>query len=323
MASRLILVLAALTAGACAPVKSGFKLGPWTRLPSEGGTTLVLDGQRIAVANPRHVVVWENDRRLASVEAKAPAPGLPRIVGGSVLHGPGITDIASGELLLRDAAVPPTLRYGRGDTAILYSWSPGGERLVVTLRGGPEQRTKVMLHDGATGNPRMVLFEGAGEAPPTSVWIGRKATLIGFPAPLAFDLSDGHELAPVLVDASQPVDHIDATRDEKLLVVLVRGRSISLIDGDSFALLDTWSGAWSAAAISADGRYAVGADTVGRSLHVACIDGGKRFRDIGTVEIDPQHANFVALGESRVALVGGDALLYGKLAVECRTGKKK
>jgi hypothetical protein len=323
MASRLLVVLVAVAAGACAPVKPSFKLGPWQRLPSEGGTTLVLEGARLAVASPSHVAVWEGDRRLVSVESKVSAPGVPRLVGNSVLHGPGIIDIGSGELLLRDAAIPPTLRYGRGDTAVLYSWSPEADRLVVTLRGGgPEARTKVMLHDGATGNPRMVLFEGAGEPPPASVWIGRRATLVGFQQPLAFDLSDGHEIAPVLLDPPAPIAQIEATRDERLLVVVVRGQGISLVDGASFALLDTWAGSWSGGAISDDGRYAVGADASRRALHVACIDGGKRFRDIGTVEIDPRHASFVALGGGRVSLVGGDAVMVGKLAVDCRNGKR-
>jgi hypothetical protein len=219
-----------------------------------------------------------------------------------------VVELDSGTYTLRSGAVPAVLPFGKGEQPVTYAWSPGGERLVASVwSGDPSRPAKVVLHDGGSST----LWEGSDIAP-RAAWAGREAIVVGFKDPRVWSAS-GAELGTIAAGGAS-IERIDASRDERRLIAVDVNRTIALIDGQSFAVLDRWSGAWAYGAIDPDGRFAVGLDTSG-ALHFACIE-GERLVPAGQAEGD-RGAAAVAVGDDLIAIAGGGELRVASLAVAC------
>ena len=130
------------------------EVGPWLTLPSEGGGSVALDGERLAVSSQAHLSVWRNEARIASVDATWPFPGLPRFSGERVYWGPGFLELSSGRYTSFDAA-RPAARPGGGERPVVYAWSPHGDCFVGSFSTGDASRpVRVTSYDGQSGAHR-------------------------------------------------------------------------------------------------------------------------------------------------------------------------
>jgi hypothetical protein len=285
------------------------EVGVWTTLPSEGASALAIGGGRLAAASPAHLVVWQGTRRVVGLDAVSAAPGVPRLAGDRVYWGPAVVDLSTGAATPRAGAVPDYLPQGRGDQAAVYAWSPDGARILAGYQSGGGG--KIVLHDGGSGAPLGMVWSGAGMAPRVA-WMGRTAGVAGFNEPQVFG-ADGTPRATIPLGGAA-IGAIDATADDRRLVIVDINRSMALVDGASFAILDRWSGRWAHGAIAPDGSFVAALDTAG-NLQFACLE-ADRFVPIGDASGDP-HAGAVAVGDGKIAISGGGELRVATVAVRC------
>jgi hypothetical protein len=286
----------------------------WDVLPSEGGESIALDGERMAVGGTARLCVWQGRTRLATVVAQSPAPGPPRFFGEFVYWGPGFLDLASDSYTLLEGA-QTDVRPGGGERPLLYAWSPRGERFLGSFStGDPQRPVRVTLFCGQTGNVVATLWKGSG-LPPQSAWLGDDVCVVGFGDPRVFDHSGKH-LADIALGGAT-ISCLLATTGERRLIVIDLNRSVALIDTETWAVLDRWCGPWLHGAVSPDGRFVTMLEPWGK-LHFACLE-GDRFEPVGLAAIDPK-AIGVAVTPDEVATVGGGEVGRAELSVECPTG---
>jgi hypothetical protein len=287
------------------------QIDSWQMLPSNGGGSLVVDGERMAVSSSARLTVWHGGTRLATAEAPSPAPGIPRLVGERVYWGPGMLDLASGNYTRIEAAAP-RVRPGAMERPSLYAWSPQGEWLLASFSAGdPLRPNAVRLFNGRTGAAVATLWEGTG-LPPQSAWLGERAAVLGFSPPQVFDYS-GKRLAAIELGAAT-IGSVEATAREHRLMVLEVNRSIAWIDTGTWTILDRWPGPWLHGAVSPDGRFVVVLEPWGK-LHFACLE-EDRFKPAGRVAADP-NAVALALAPNAIATVGGGEVRRANLTVDC------
>ena len=289
---------------------SSIQIDSWRVRPSDGGASLALDRGRMAIASSARLCVWQGDKRVASVEALFPSPGIPRFVGQKVYWGPGFLDLVSGEYRRLENA-QPTMWPGGGERAHVYAWSPIGDRLVAGFStGDPNHPARATLFSGETGVTIASLWEG-NRLPPQAAWLGEHAAVVGLSSPEVFDHLGKH-LATIALDGTN-VASIDAPRNEQRLMLLDLNRTISWIDTATWTILDVWSGPWLHAAVSPDGRLVVALEAWGK-VYFARIENDK-FSFAGSADIDSK-AVTLALTEDQIATVGGGEARWASLAVD-------
>ncbi|MFV8752457.1 hypothetical protein ACNOYE_18070 [Nannocystaceae bacterium ST9] len=126
------------------------ELGSWTTRAAEGGGSAVFAGDRTIAVGRGHAVIWQGDRRLASVEAGAASPGRARVFDERVVWGPNVLALDTHAIELRAAAVPEPMPMNLGDVAQAYAWSGDGAWLVRSTTGS-KSGVEVTLHRGSTG----------------------------------------------------------------------------------------------------------------------------------------------------------------------------
>jgi hypothetical protein len=291
-------------------IMSSIQIDSWRVRPSDGGASLALDEDRMAIASSARLCVWQRDTRVASVEALFPSPGIPRFVGQKVYWGPGFLDLGSGEYQrLEDAQ--PVMWPGGGERAHVYAWSPAGDRLVAGFStGNPNRPTRVTLFSGETGATVASLWEG-NKLPPQAAWVGKHAAVVGLSSPEVVDHSGKH-IATIALDAAN-VAAIDAPGNEHRLMVLDLNRAISWIDTETWTILDAWPGPWMHAAVSPDGKLVVALEAWGK-VHFARMENDK-FSFVGSADID-SNAMALALTDDQIATVGGGEVRWASLTVD-------
>lgn len=286
----------------------------WEMLPSEGGGSLTIAGDRMAVGGSARLSVWQGDTRIASVDAPSPAPGTPRFVGNRVYWGPGVVDLPSGKYTLFVGA-QPAIRPERGERPQVYTWSPQGDRLLGSFStGDPICPVRVTLFNGQTGTAVATLWEGSG-LPPQAAWLGTDAVVVGFGDPRVFDHT-GKYLGDIALGGAT-IAAIEATTDERRLIAIDLNRTIAWIDSETWTVLDRWSGPWLHGTVSPDGRFVAVLEPWGK-LHFACLE-GDRFKPIGQAPCDP-NAVALALTLSEIATVGSGEVRWASLRIDCATG---
>lgn len=287
------------------------ELGVWSTRPAFGGSQVAVVGEWVAVAGPGRLSVWRdtqapNSTPIHSIDAPAPAPGMPRIVDGRVLWGPGMLDLESGEFQLREGAVSPR-RPGAVERVQSYAWSADGELLVASLAGGdPPARVLAITEAGVRE-----LWAGSDVAPPAA-WVGREAVVVGF---RDLRVWDRHGAAIATLPTGTPaVAKIAATKQEDRLLVVAEGRSLTLIDTARWEIVDTWIGRWASAAVDPAGAFVVGLELDGR-LRFACLDPAGFGEALASFEA-PQRVS-VSLGAGRVWVAGAGELAEASYAIRC------
>ena len=286
-------------------------LEPWRTLRSEGGSSLALDGARLAIAGPARLGVWRHGMRIATVEAPAPSPGVPRFAGQRVYWGAGVLDLTSGKYTVIDAALPARCP-GGGERPHVYAWSPNGERLLGSFStGNPNASTRVTLFDARGGAAIATLWKGTS-VPPQAAWIGERAIVVGFANPRVFDASGSPRFEIPLGGGT--IVAIEAAANEQRLIVVDLNRAISWVDPENGSVLDRWDGPWLHAAVSADGQFVAALEPWGK-LQFACIE-HDRFRPIGAASA-AQDAVVLAVAGRDIATLGGGELHLTQMTVEC------
>lgn len=278
---------------------TSIQIESWHTLPSEGGSSITLDGERMAVASSARLHVWRGTTRLASADAAFPAPGAPRFAGQRVYWGAGVLDLDSGGYT-RIAGAEPEVRPGAGERPHVYAWSAQGDRLVGSFStGDPRRPVRVILFNGQTGSEEATLFEGSG-LPPSAAWIGERAVVVGFSDPLVFDKS-GMRVAEIALSGGK-IACIESTAEEQRIIIVDLNRAIFWIDAATWSVLDRWRGPWMHGAVSPDGRFVAVLEPWGK-LHFASIE-EDRFSPAGQVAVDDK-AVAIALNPDEIATVGG------------------
>ena len=289
---------------------SSIQIDSWRVRPSDGGASLALDQDRMAIASSARLCVWQGGTRVANVEALFSSPGIPRFVGQKVYWGPGFLDLVSGEYRRLENA-QPTMWPGGGERAHVYAWSPSGDRLVASFStGDPNHPVRATLFSGETGATVASLWEG-NRLPPQAAWVGEHAAVVGLNTPEVFDHSGKH-IATIVLDGAN-VAAIDAPRNERRLMVLDLNRTISWIDTATWGILDTWSGPWLHASVSPDGRLVAALEAWGK-VHFARTENDK-FSFVGSADID-SNAVSLALSDDQIATVGGGEVGWATLTVD-------
>ncbi len=290
------------------------RIGPWEAVAAEGGGTVSLDGDRLAVASQAHMVVWLGRRRLGAAEAPWPAPGRPRFLGSRVLWGPGVLDLASGNYAPL-AAARPEIWPGGGERPHVHAWSALGDRLLVSYSThDPARPARIVLFDGVSG--RTVLTRWHSDAlPPEAAWVGRDVAAVGFRDLELLDAATGAERGRVALGAGT-VTCLDADAEERLLVAVDLNRAIFSIDLQAGQIVDRWEGRWLDAAVAPDGHLVVALDLAG-GLHFASLAAG-RFRLLG--EAAAAQPGSVALDRGVLAVAGGGIAARATLAIDYPEG---
>jgi hypothetical protein len=287
------------------------QINSWQTLPSEGGGSLGFAGDLMAVSGQARLCVWQGETRLAAIDASSPAPGKPRFSDDRVYWGPGFLDLTTSRYTCLRAA-QPEVRPGGGERPYVYAWSSGGDRLVGSFSSSETDRpVRVTLFDGQSGNRVATLWEGSGLAP-AAAWLGRQAIVVGFGDPRVFDHS-GSYLADIALGGGS-IAAIEATTDERRLIIVDLNRTVALIDTDTWEILDRWPGPWLHAGVSPDGRFLAALEPGGK-LHFACLD-GDRFRPAGQAAVDSR-AIALAITPGKIATVGGGEVRRGSLEIDC------
>ena len=279
-----------------------------------GGSTIALDGDRVAVASAARLAVWSsrgNGQRLGEADAPWPAPGRPRFLGNRVLWGPGVLDLDSGVYAALESGRPETWP-GGGERPQLYAWSVRGDRLLVSSSTGDSSRpARIVLLNGETGQPLSTLWHGSGPAPHAG-WVGRRAVVVGFNDPRVFDVATGDESGRVALGGGT-IARIDADDDDRRIVAVDLNRSIVLIDPDTWLVIDRWEGRWQDAAMAPDGRFVAALDFEG-TLQFASLAAG-RFQPIGDAAAPPDAAS-IGLTRDAIGLTGSRGAARAALAVD-------
>jgi len=287
------------------------QVNSWQALPSEGGESLALAGDFMAVSGQARLCVWQGGTRLAAVDAPSPAPGKPRFYGDRVYWGPGFLDIITSRYTCLRAAQAEA-RPGGGERPYVYAWSAAADRLVGSFSSNDKDRpVRVTLFDGHSGDPMANLWEGSGLAP-AAAWLGRQAIVVGFSDPRVFDHSGSHVRDIAIGGGS--IAAIEATTDERRLIIVDLNRTVALIDTETWEILDRWPGPWLHSSLSPDGRFLAALEP-GGNLHFACLD-GDRFRPAGQIAIDSR-AIALAIAAGEIAVVGGGEVRRASLQIDC------
>jgi hypothetical protein len=292
---------------------ASIQINSWQTLPSEGGESLALAGERLAVGGQGRLCVWQGSTRLTTVNAPSPAPGMPRFSGERVYWGPGFVDLTT-DNYTRLEGTQPAMMPGGGERPHVYAWSPQGEFLLGSFSTNDALRpVRVKLFDGRNGEAVATLWEGSGLSP-QAAWLGERAAVVGFGDPRVFDYS-GRHLADIPL-AGATIVAIEATTDERRLIVVDLNRSISWIDIETWTVLDCWPGPWLHGAVSPDGRFVAVLEPWGK-LHFACME-SDRFKPAGQATADPK-AFALAIALDELAIVGGGEVHRASLKVDCLT----
>ena len=279
-----------------------------------GGSTIALDGDRVAAASAARLAVWSSrgtGERLGETDALWPAPGHPRFLGKRVLWGPGALDLDSGVYVPLESA-RPAIWPGGSERPHLYAWSVRGDRLLVSSStGDPSQPARIVLFNGETGRPLSTLWHADGPAPQAG-WVGRRAVVVGFSDPRVFDAATGNESGLVAIGGGT-IARIDADDDDRRIVAVDLNRSIVLIDPDTWLVIDRWEGRWQDAAMAPDGRFVAALDFEG-TLHFASLAAG-RFQPIGDAAAPPDAAS-IGLTRDAIGLTGSRGAARAALAVD-------
>lgn len=274
------------------------ELGPWTTRPAEGGGSAVFAGDRTIAVGRGHAVLWQGDRRIASLDARAASPGGARVFDGRVAWGPNVLALDTRALDLIAGAVPEPMPMGRGDVATAYAWSGDGAWLARSTSGS-ESGVQVTLHRGGTGE-RVAVLHRATAGGPQALWLGPGWVALGLDRPRVVDLA-GEPIAAVEF-AGGTFSRFEASRDERWLIAVDLNRAIGLIDTRDWTLVDRWVGPWADASIPPSG-HAVAALELGGTLRVARASaaGLEPLETLATIE----RANTVQLADDAIAVVGG------------------
>ena len=292
---------------------SSVHLGAWRTFPSNGGSTLVFDGKRLAVAGEARLSIWLSDTLIAAAEASAPAPGAPRFVGERVYWGPGYLDLGTGNYSAFEEATPDVAPDG-GERPAAYAWSASGDLLVGSFHtGNSNAPTRVALYRGDTSRPLAILHDGAG-IPPQSAWVGERALVVGFDPPRVYDRA-GKQIATIALDGAV-VSALAATRDERRVLAVAQNRAVAWIDAENWTVRDRWHGPWLDAAVSPNGRVVAALQPWGR-LHLARIE-ADRLHPLGTFPA-AETAVAVALSDAELATVGGGEFQRAVLTIAAET----
>jgi hypothetical protein len=136
--------------------------------------------------------------------------------------------------------------------------------------------------------------------------------VVGFSDPRVFDHS-GRQLGDIAIGAGI-IAAIEATTDERRLIIVDLNRAVALIDTQTWEILDRWPGPWLHSSLSPDGRF-LGALEPGGKLHFACLD-GDRFRPAGQIAVDSR-AITLAVAAGDIAVVGGGEVRRASLRIDC------
>jgi hypothetical protein len=250
----------------------------WHRLPGPAGATIAVGGEVIAASSVSELSVWRGDRVLA-VAARAPSPGRPRILGGSVGRprvwwGPHVVTVESEEVdtldeLLAATTVPPRPYVGgRGDgegRVASYAWSPDGETVLVATQdqGGSQSLAASAVLMSATGKTIKSLWQ-ASEFAPAASWVARQFLVLGTRPSLVFDV-DGNPVTD-LPGASAPI-RIEASADERTLLVTAHDQLARWDTGRWTAT--TAAGPWLDAALAPEGELVA---AIGFSGELSLLD---------------------------------------------------
>lgn len=284
------------------------ELGPWTTYAAEGCASAVFAGDRTIAVGRGHAVIWQGDRRIAGVDARAASPGRARVFDDRVAWGPGLLPLDSITIDVIAGAVPSPMPKDLGEVALAYAWSGDGTWLARST-SGRNTGARVTLHRGGTGE-RVAVLHSASAGAPEALWIGSGWAVLGLRRPHVVDL-DGAPIATVDLDGAT-FSRFEASRDERWLIAVDQGRAIGLIDTRGWTLVDRWVGPWADASIS-PGGHAVVALELGGALHVARASaaGLERRAALATIE----RANTVQLADDAIAVVGGGELHRASLRV--------
>jgi hypothetical protein len=164
------------------------------------------------------------------------------------------------------------------DRALSHGWSRVGERLVISFSmADPPNAARVVLVDGATGVRVATPWE-AGDVAPEALWMGARTLVAGFREPRVWHwraAGGALEAMATLQDVhAGVVARIDATRDEKRILIVDQNRAVLLVDGTSWRVLDRWTGPWSDGALAPGGAFAVGL-AFGGALCAASLAGDR------------------------------------------------
>jgi hypothetical protein len=250
----------------------------WHRLPGPAGATIAVGGDVIAAGSVSQLSVWRGDRVLA-VAARAPSPGRPRILVGSVgrprvCWGPHVVAVENEEVdtldeLLVATNVPPRPyvggRGGGHGRVASYAWSPDGETVVVATqdRSGAQSLAASAVLLSATGTTIKSLWH-ASEFAPAASWVARQFLVLGARPSLVFDL-DGNRVTD-LPGASAPI-RIEASSDERTLLVTAHDQLARWDTGRWTAT--TAAGPWLDAALAPDGEQVA---AIGFSGELSLLD---------------------------------------------------
>lgn len=257
------------------------RLSEWKELKGAWGDALAAGGRFNVVASSGGVSVWDGERRLRTVDARAAhGVGAPRLIHGLVHFGTG-HERAPGEFHALDLPpVPGSPRHA--------AWSADGKRVAVLWTHGD---AGCILELGVDGAVMQEVWRGTPA--PAAVWIGAGA-IVGIGAQLQAWTASGARRADAHPGG---IAALSATHDEaRLFTVGWEGRAI-VWDTQTWSSRVDLRGDWVGGAIAPDGRYIVllGRDGV---LHAACID-GESAPPLDALAVDDTLVA-VALGEGRI-----------------------
>jgi hypothetical protein len=292
------------------PAVPGVRIGRWKTVAAEGGGSVSLDGDRLAVADEARLVVWRGRQRLAAAVAPWPAPGRACFLGDRVLWGPGVLHLPSGHYAVL-AAARPEIWPGGGERPHVHAWSARGERLLVSYSTGDSARpTRIALFGGH--DERAVATRWYDNyLPPQAAWVGSDVAVIGFRNLEVLDAASGAERGRIALDAGTVV-RLDADARERRLMAVDLNRAIIWIDLRTGTVIGRWEGRWLDAAIAPDGSLIVAVDLAGR-LHFARPAEGRCLL-LGTAAAITRPGS-VALDRGLLAVVGGGIALRTTLAI--------
>lgn len=282
----------------------------WQTLPSEGGQWIALKDDRVAIAGTARLCVWVDRRKILTVDAPTPSPGMPRFAGDKIYWGSGFADLKTGIYTLLEIA-KPAVRPGGGEVPFVYEWSPDGDCLVGVFSNADlasPVRVSLFNRHELTVTP---IWQEKG-IPPGSVWFGKRTIVVGFGNPRVSDRSGKH-IADIAMDGSTII-FIGSTFKEERIVIVDLNRGMFLINTANWRILDRWPGPWIHGAISPDGRFAAVLEPWGK-VHVACL-GGDLFNPVSE-EIVDSNAVSIALTDDRIFITGGGEFHWANLKVKC------
>jgi WD40 repeat protein len=237
-------------------------LEPWTPLPGGAGDALAVSGRLSASASGTSVVVWDGARVVSTAPVSGSPGGVPRFVGDRLFFGPGWME---GGRWVDLPSPAPTVHGGVRASA----WSRDGRRVALVVDGpwnpAGGGASSLLVERGVDGSERVVAVDPGVSA----VWV-LDAAIVGVGRELRVWDAGGERVVGPAHEGG--VASVSASRDDAWLLTVGTDGTALLWSTQDFGPPSRWSGAWVGAALSPDGRWAVGID-VGGALHAACRRG--------------------------------------------------